>query len=121
VRDVDESLVELGSLKLKLFADSALLCDQFINWLARVEDHTERSSSFEMMVESFLSGVFGNPLGPYKEMKIERKDLDARQQELVDQARQLEVRNNDFFSRMYGIRAELARRYSREFPIAPKK
>jgi hypothetical protein len=73
------------------------------------------------MVEAFLRGLFGDPLGAYKESKLAQRNLDARQQALLDQLAQLQARSNSLDSRMHEIRAELARRYSREFPIPPKK
>jgi hypothetical protein len=119
VNEVDERLVELGSEKSKFFGDSAILCDQFVDWLGQVEDFNQ--PSIPKMAEWFLRGFFGDPLGPFRESIGDEKNLRARQQKLVNEAHEIQRRSNQLTSQTHKVRAELTRRYSREFPIPPGK
>lgn len=115
VLDVEHEVVELGSQEMGLLGERAILCDELVQLIEEGQNFRDRASSAEAFAESFLRGMFGDPLGSYEEMKAEAKQLGTKYEKLTARMHELESRQNALAAQVNQLRSTLSRRYDREF------
>ncbi len=114
--DVDQDAIDVGSKMAEFLSESDALLTPLERLVRDAEAFDARATSSELMVESFVRGVFGDPFGTTNELRTTQGELSDRHQQILGQAEVLQSRANEL--RIFGsrMRAKLTARYGIEFP-----
>ena len=114
--DVDEDASEVGAKMAEFLSEFDALLASLERLVKDSEAFGARSTSADLMVESFVRGFFGDPFGTTNELRAEQGKLSDRHQRILGQAEALQSRANEL--RIFGsrMRAKLTARYGMEFP-----
>jgi hypothetical protein len=115
VLDVDPEAVEIGSRLVQQFGDQEAVfsaCERLVTDVGAVN---ERAKSPDFLLESFLRGFAGDPLGAQNDLRAEQGKLSARHERLMDQAETCQRNAAELRAAQGRTRAALSARYGTEF------
>jgi hypothetical protein len=114
--NVDEDAINVGSKMAEILADAEALLASLERLVRDAETLTSRAASTEVMVESFIRGFLGDPLGTSNELRAQQGELSNRERQFVAEAETLQRKTKDLQILANRVRARLTERFGTEFP-----
>jgi len=116
VRDVDSEVTDIGSRFLELYGEAMIFASNFMAVVNETEQFYKDSGSDSAMMEAFVRGYLGDPLGKSNETRAKADRIGAKYDDIWSQMQQWNRRSNELTADANSLRAELTRRHGLEFP-----
>jgi len=119
VRGVDADAIAYAGQRIALWNDVSVWLDSTASLNADAAALAKHADSTEALVEAFLRGLNGDPLGKVNEMMGAEAQISREAQALEAQLHDFVARHGKNIEAEMALRATLTRRYDRDFVAMP--
>ena len=115
VQDVDLEAITFVSKTAEIVGQYALLCDESVDSIVEFINYAENTNADEVLVEAFIRGFFGDPLGKFNEVNDQFKQFKERRAKIYGRWRSLMDKMNQVMAQLPVVQTSLSQKYNREF------
>jgi uncharacterized protein YjbI with pentapeptide repeats len=113
---IDDDAIALTHSFAVITSRAVELLNEIVALHRRNDELGERASSADFYLETFVRGIFGQPLNGADEVKAFRNEADRERQRILREAQEFQRDRNEFQVKSMQVRALLSKRIGHDLP-----